>query len=149
MIYNNEDILSLDLDSAYLKRLENNNYVFSMKEISRLSPTRLDAIGLPPVLKKVKTLIDGLGDYLDIRENDIVRLDPNMMDCIEVRFSARRDIKVNLYVEVDKGLIEDIEEVDFDEDEMYFTYKQNDNRIIMHGTMIKMIDELKAVLHGT
>lgn len=147
MIFNSGDILNLNLDRDYLKRLENDNYVFSMKEISKLSPTRLESVGLSPVLRKVKTLIDGLGSYLDIREDDFVTLDPNMMDCVEVRFSSRSDIKVNLYVEEKKVLIEDIAEADYDEDEMYFTYKQENRRIIMHGTMVKMMDELKIVLN--
>lgn len=148
MIYNSIDILNLDLDSTYLKRLENDNYIFSMKEISKLSKRRLESVELPLVLRKVRTLIDGLGDYLDIREDDYVSLDPNMMDCVEVRFSARSDIKVNLYIENRNTLVKEIVEPDFDEDEMYFTYKRNNRRVIMHGSMVKMIEELKAVLNG-
>ena len=149
MIYNSSDILDLDLENAYLKMLENDNYEFSLVEIGKLSPSRLENVGLPPVMRKVKSLIDGLGDYLDIRENDVVRLDANMMDCVEIRFSARRDIKVNLYVEEKVPPFEGIQVPDYDEDEMYFSYKQNNRRKIMHGTMKSMIEELKAVLHDS
>ena len=149
MIYNSSDILDLDLENSYLKMLENDNYEFSLVEIGKLSPSRLENVGLPPVMRKVKSLIDGLGDYLDIRDNDVVRLDANMMDCVEIRFSARRDIKVNLYVEERVPPFEGIQVPDYDEDEMYFSYKQNNRRKIMHGTMNSMIEEIKAVLHDS
>lgn len=149
MIFNSNELLSLDLENSYLKRLEEDNYEFSLMEISKMSSVRLENIDLPPVLKKVRSLIDGLGSYLDIREDDVVRLDANMVDCVEIRFAARRDIKVNLYVEAKEDLYEGIEMPDYDQDEMYFTYKKNNRRRIMHGTMEKMITELKAVLNDT
>lgn len=149
MIYNSSDILDLDLESTYLKRLEDDNYEFSLVEIGKLSPSRLENVGLPPVMRKVKSLIDSLGGYLDIRENDVVRLDANMMDCVEIRFAARSDIKVNIYVEERVTPFEGIQVPDYDEDEMYFSYKQNNRRKIMHGTMNSMIEELKAVLHDS
>ena len=71
------------------------------------------------------------------------------MDCVEIRFSARRDIKVNLYVEERVLPFEGIQVPDYDEDEMYFSYKQNNRRKIMHGTMNSMIEEIKAVLHDS
>ena len=149
MILNSKELLSLDLENSYLNRLEEDNYEFSLIEIGRMSSTRLESVDLPPVMKKVRTLIDSLGSYLDIRENDVVRLDANMIDCVEIRFASRRDIKVNLYVEEKQECYERISTPDFDEDEMYFTYKKNNRRRIMHGTMDKMIAELKAVLNDT
>lgn len=149
MILNSKDLLLLDLESSYLNRLEEDNYEFSLMEIGRVSSERLERSSLPPVMKKVRKLIDNLGGYLDIRENDVVRLDANMMDCVEIRFASRHDIKVNLYVEEKEEIYERISTLDFDEDEMYFTYKKNNRRRIMHGTMDKMIAELKAVLNDT
>lgn len=149
MIYNSNIVQELDLNMTYLRLRENDNYEFSMMEISRLSPYRLELVELPPVLSKVRRLIEGLGDYLDVREEDVVKLDANMMDCVEIRFAARSDIKVNLYVESKKTSIEGISEPDYDEDEMYFTYKKDNRRMIMHGTMDKMIEKLKAILHDT
>lgn len=149
MIYNNVNIINLDLGAAYLKRLKDDNYEFSLMEIDRLSSTRLQNVTLPPVMKKVKCLIDGLGEYLDIREDDVVRLDINMKDCVEIRFASRRDVKVNLYIEDRTLPFEDLQEPDYDEDEMYFSYKQNNRRCIMHGTMERMIEALKQVLHET
>lgn len=149
MIYNSTELVDLDLGTAYLNRLEDNNYEFSLIEIGRMSAARLENVSLPPVMKKVKELIDRLGNQLDIREDDVIRLDGNMTDCVEIRFNARKDIKVNLYVEERKGLYEGLIEPYFDEDEMYFTYKKNNRRRIMHGTMEKMITELKAVLNDT
>ena len=132
-----------------LQLIKKDNYEFSMLEVSRLSQYRLEFVELSPVLKKVRQLIEGLGDYLDVREEDVVKLDANMKDCVEIRFAARRDIKVNLYVENKKTPIEGISEPDYDEDEMYFTYKKENRRMIMHGTMDKMIEKLKDVLHDT
>ena len=149
MIYNSNIVQELDLNMTYLRLREKDNYEFSMMEISRLSPYRLELVELPPVLSKVRRLIESLGDYLDVREEDVVKLDANMMDCVEIRFAARSDIKVNLYVESKKTSIEGISEPDYDEDEMYFTYKKDNRRMIMHGTMDKMIEKLKAVLHDT
>lgn len=149
MIFNSTDLIDLDLKSAYLNRLEDDNYEFSLIEISRMSAARLENVGLPPVMKKVKSLIDGLGTLLDIREDDIVRLDGNMTDCVELRFKARKDIKVNLYVEEKPQLFKELVESEYDDDEMYFTYKKDNRRRIMHGTMEKMITELKAVLNDT
>lgn len=149
MLYNCNKVLDLDLNMTYLRLREKDNYEFSMMEISRLSPYRLELVELPPVLKKVRRLIEGLGDYLDVREEDVVKLDANMMDCVEIRFAARSDIKVNLYVENRKTAIEGISEPDYDEDEMYFSYKKDNRRMIMHGTMDKMIEKLKVVLHDT
>lgn len=149
MIFNSTDLIDLDLKSAYLNRLEDDNYEFSLIEIGRMSSARLENVGLPPVMKKVKELIDGLGTLLDIREDDIVRLDGNMTDCVEIRFKSRKDIKVNLYVEEKPHLFEGLVEPEYDEDEMYFTYKKDNRRRIMHGTMEKMITELKAVLNDT
>lgn len=149
MIYNSNNILDLDLWGTYLRRLEEDNYEFSLMEIGRMSSCRLDNVELPPVMKKVKTLIDSLGDYLDIREDDVIRLDANMVNCVEIRFASRKDIKVNLYVEEKVQPFEDYPVVGIDEDEMYFTYKQNNRRKIMHGTMVRMIEELKTVLHDS
>lgn len=149
MIYNSKNILDLDLEASYLRRLEDDNYEFSLMEIGKMSSSRLENVGLPPVMKKVKSLIDGLGEYLDIRDDDVIRLDANMMDCIEIRFASRKDIKVNLYIEEELFILEDYPKVDIDEDEMYFTYKHNNRRKIMHGTMSRMIEELKAVLHDS
>ncbi len=149
MIFNSKELLALDLENSYLNRLEEDNYEFSLVEIGKMSSARLESVDLPPVMRKVRTLIDSLGGYLDIRENDVVRLDANMVDCVEIRFAARRDIKVNLYVENKTIPYEGIVRPDFDEDEMYFTYKKNNRRRIMHGTMDNMIAELKAVLNDT
>lgn len=149
MIYNSDKVVDLDLNATYLQLIKKDNYEFSMMEISRLSQYRLEFVELSPVLKKVRQLIEGLGDYLDVREEDVVKLDANMKDCVEIRFAARRDIKVNLYVENKKTPIEGISEPDYDEDEMYFTYKKENRRMIMHGTMDKMIEKLKDVLHDT
>lgn len=149
MILNSKEILTLDLENSYLNRLEEDNYEFSLIEISKMSSARLESVELPPVMKKVRTLIDGLGGYLDIRENDVVRLDANMMDCVEIRFAARRDIKVNLYIEEKHDVYERMDAPDFDENEMYFSYKKDNRRRIMHGTMDKMIKELKDVLNDT
>lgn len=149
MIFNDDKIVDLDLNATYLQVIKKDNYEFSMMEISRLSQYRLESVELSPVLRKVRKLIEGLGDYLDIREEDVVKLDANVKDCVEIRFAARRDIKVNLYVESKKAPIEGISEPDYDEDEMYFTYKIDNRRMIMHGTMDKMIEKLKAVLHDT
>lgn len=149
MIYNSDKVVDLDLNATYLQLIKKDNYEFSMMEVSRLSQYRLEFVELSPVLKKVRQLIEGLGDYLDVREEDVVKLDANMKDCVEIRFAARRDIKVNLYVENKKTPIEGISEPDYDEDEMYFTYKKENRRMIMHGTMDKMIEKLKDVLHDT
>ncbi len=149
MIYNSTELIDIDLSTAYLDRLENDNYEFSLMEIGKMSASRLESVSLPLVMKKVKELIDGLGTLLDIREDDIVRLDGNMADCVEIRFKARKDIKVNLYVEERQNMYEGILEPEFDTDEMYFTYKKNNCRRIMHGTMEKMIAELKLVLNDT
>ena len=149
MIYNSDKVVDLDLNATYLQLIKKDNYEFSMMEVSRLSQYRLEFVELSPVLKKVRQLIEGLGDYLDVREEDLVKLDANMKDCVEIRFAARRDIKVNLYVENKKTPIEGISEPDYDEDEMYFTYKKENRRMIMHGTMDKMIEKLKDVLHDT
>ena len=146
MDLNTKDLLSLDLERSYLKRLEDDNYEFSLIEIGKMSDSRLEMVDFPPVMRKVRSFIDALGNYLDIRENDIVRLDANMMDCVEIRFASRHDIKVNLYVEERQSLIDGIVEPDYDENEMYFTYKHNNRRRIMHGTMDKMIEALKEVL---
>lgn len=146
---NNSILLDLDLGATYLRRLEDDNYEFSLMEIGRMSSSRLENVGLPPVMKKVKMLIEGLGDFLDIREDDVIRLDANMMDCVEIRFASRKDIKVNLYVEECRHILEDYPMIDIDEDEMYFTYKHNNRRKIMHGTMVRMIEELKTVLHDS
>lgn len=149
MIYNSDKVVDLDLNATYLQLIKKDNYESSMMEISRLSQYRLEFVELSPVLKKVRQLIEGLGDYLDVREEDVVKLDANMKDCVEIRFAARRDIKVNLYVENKKIPIEGISEPDYDEDEMYFTYIKENRRMIMHGTMDKMIEKLKDVLHDT
>lgn len=124
MIYNSNKVSDLDLNMTYLHLREKENYEFSMMEISRLSPNRLELVESPPVLRKVRCLIEGLGNYLDVREEDVVKLDANMMDCVEIRFAARSDIKVNLYIESRMTSMEGISEPDYDEDEMYFTYKK-------------------------
>lgn len=147
MIYNSDILQELDLNMTYLRLREEDNYEFSLMEISKMSPYRLDLVDLPPVMSKVRRLILGLGDCLDVREDDVVRLDSNMMDCVEIRFASRRDIKVNLYVENREIPIEGIAEPNSDEDEMYFTYMRDNRRMIMHGTMDKMIEELKIVLY--
>lgn len=149
MIFNCDTIPDLDLLSSYLKQLEYDNYLISLMEIKKMSSTRLDMVDLPPVIKKVKRLINELGTLLDIREDDIIRLDANMMNCVEIRFSARKDIKVNLYVEREEPGVEGIDEVMFDVDEMYFSYIHNRRRRIMHGTMSQMIMELKTILNET
>ena len=148
MIYNSTKP-SLDLKSEYFNHLKENNYSLSLIEISKMSPSRLEKVEIPLVLKKVKQLIDGLGAYLDIQEDDVIRLDANMMDCVEIRFSTRNDIKVNLYVNDYGPSIEGITQVDYDDDEMYFTFIQKNRRKIMHGTMDQMIDELKTILNDT
>ena len=135
------------MEATYLRRLEDDNYEFSLMEIEKMSSSRLETVGFPPVMKKVRQLIDGLGVCLDIRREDIVRLDANMNDCVEIRFASRRDIKVNLYVEDKESPFEDYRKADYDEDEMYFSYKHNNRRRIMHGTMERMIEELKLVLN--
>lgn len=147
MILNSKELFDFDLKATYLKRLEDDNYEFSLMEIGKMSSSRLETVDFHPVMKKVKYLIDGLGECLDIRGEDVVRLDANMMDCVEIRFAARKDIKVNLYVEDKKPPFEDFYYVDYDEDEMYFSYKQNNRRRIMHGTMERMIEELKLILN--
>ena len=146
MKFNCQSVPDLDLASTYLKLLEEDNYQFSLVEIAKMSSTRLEDIDLQPVMSKVKSLIDELGNYLDIREDAVVRLDANMMNCVEILFSSRRDVKVNLYISNRTYPYMDLPEPDFDEDEMYFTYKQNNRRRIMHGTMADMIKELKKVL---
>lgn len=146
---NSEDYPLFKIGEDYYQTLKDDNLCYSMLEIQKMSSTRLVSVDVPDVIRKVKFLIDSLDSCLDIRAEDVIRLDTNMPDCVEVRFSARKDIKVNVYVENDKLEFDGIPQPDYDEDEMYLSYKQNNRRCIRHGSMLDMVKALKDILNET
>ena len=102
--------------------------------------------------KKIRELIDGLGEELCYSVLTVIFEDEEAGDSLQVRFKGRSDIRLNIYFDAPELLYFDSEDqpnermlID-NEDEAYLSYIKAKQRYVEFGTLQTVIEELKTIL---